>query len=123
MVEQGTLCVNADVVKKAGLYANTTAAAEAATNVYIKEAEGFLSAMTRYDWVTNYASISAIGKEILRDAVSSHAAIAVINFDMGGFTSRTEAQTMIDVNYTKVVDCINILNDDKGRSFTIKGSV
>jgi hypothetical protein len=123
MVEAGTLCTNANVELKSGLNANSTADAEAATNVYIKEAEGFICASARYDFVTNYATVSTIGKEFLRDVASSLAAIKVINYDMGGFTSRTEAQTMLDINYAVVVEGINLLRDDKYRDFIKSGVV
>jgi hypothetical protein len=122
MVEAGTLCINADVIKKSGVNASAVSTAEAYTNVFIKEAEAYISAITRYDWVTNYTSVSTIGKEILREAASSHAAIAAINYDMAGFNTRTEVQTMLDVLYSKFVDCINVLKDDQGRKFVIQGS-
>jgi hypothetical protein len=121
MAEAGVLCVNADVVKKAGLYANATASAEAFTNVFIKEAEGFICAQSRYDWVTNYASVSTIGKEFLRDAVSSLSAMDVINYDAEGFIS-TEAQVMLDILWNKVVESVNILRDDNVRSFILNGT-
>lgn len=121
MAEAGTLCINADVVKKAGANASTTATAEAYTNVFIKEAEGFVCTQARYDLVTNYSSISAIGKEILRDIVSSLAAVKAINYDMSGFTSRTEAQVMLDANYNTAVEGINLLRDEKYRAFIITG--
>jgi hypothetical protein len=123
MAEAGTLCINADVVKKAGANANTTAVAEAATNVYIKEAEGFVCSSARYDYVTNYASVSTIGKEFLRDLTSSLAAIKALNYDMSGFTSRTEAQTMLDVNYAIVTEGINLIRDDKHKDFILSGVV
>lgn len=123
MVEQGTLCVNADVAKKAGLNANATTIAEASTNVLIKEAEGFICASARYDFVTYYTSVSTIGKEFLRDVASSLAATKAINYDMSGFTSRTEAQTMLDINYAVVVEGINLLRDDKFKDFVKSGVV
>lgn len=122
MAEEGTLCIRADVLKKAGANANATATAEASTNVLIKQAEGFICGQSRYDWVTNYATISTIGKEFLRDICSSLAAVHAINYDMSGFTSRTEAQVMLDVNYSLVVEGINLLREDKFRKFVISGS-
>lgn len=122
MAEAGTLCINADVEKKAGTNANSTADAEAYTNVYIKQAEGQVCAMSRYDWVTNYSSISTIGKEFLRNVTSSLAALMVINYDMSGYTSKSEAQTMLDVNYAIVAESMNLLLDDKYRNFILNGS-
>lgn len=88
MVEAGTLCINADVLKKAGLRASATSIDEAYTNVYIKEAEGQICGASRYDWVTNYDTISDIGKEILRDATSAYAAMLVTNYDTSGYNTQ-----------------------------------
>ena len=114
-----TLCLSGAVILKAG--ANAVVLTDDNYTSLINEAEGFISAQSRYDWVTNYASVSAIGKTLLADLASNHAAIAVIENDMSGFTSRLEPQVMIDVLYSKLVDGINLLRDDKFRSFVIKG--
>lgn len=122
MVEAGTLCINADVVKKAGAKASSTAVAEAYTNVYIKQAEAFVCTQSKYDWVTNYASVSTLGKEFLRDVTSSLAAFYAINYDMSGFTSRTEAQVMLDVLWNGAVELINLLRDEDFKTFVLEGS-
>lgn len=123
MAEAGTLCINADVLKKAGANANTTATAEAYTNVFIKEAEGHLCASARYDWVTNYADVSAIGKEILRDAASAYAAVQAINYDMSGFTSRQEALTMVNILWAGFDKVITLLEKDNNyKDFILTGS-
>ena len=72
------LAIDADVLKLAGSGANATAAGATYTQVYLLQAEGMVCLETRYDWVTNVGSISAIGKEALRIAVASLAAISVI---------------------------------------------
>jgi hypothetical protein len=116
-----TLCDSGAVKIKAGANAPTFTAAQYTDA--INKAEGFVCTQARYDYVTNYASVSAIGKTFLKDVTSSKAAIEVMNNDMSGFTSRTESQVMLDVNYTNVVDCVNLLRDDKFRDFVIKGVV
>lgn len=122
MAEEGTLCINGDVVKKAGANASATSTAEAYTNVFIKMAEAQLSTSARYDWVTNYSSISTIGKEILRDAASSYAAVQSINYDMSGFTSRQEALTMVNILWAGFQKCINLLEKDNNyRDFILTG--
>lgn len=123
MAEAGTLCINGDVEKKSGLNGNSTADGESYTNVYIKMAEGNICAQSCYDWVANYASVSTIGKEFLRDVVSSLAAIYVITYDMKGYTSRTEAQTMLDVNWSIVAEGINLLRDNRWKDFVLKGDL
>ena len=122
MVEAGTLAINDNVLKKAGANHNTTYSAEAYTNVFILLGEGKLCLDTRYDWVTNYASVSAIGKEILREAVASYVAIDVINADMSGFTSRQEAIQMINVLWAKYTDIVKrIVEDNKYKDFILTG--
>jgi hypothetical protein len=123
MTEAGTLCNAMDVIRKAGINANGTIASEAYTNIYIKEAEGKICLDTRYDWVTNYASISTIGKEILREATASLTAIDVINDDMSGFTSRQEALIMINVLWARYKEVTNqITKDNKYKEFILSGS-
>ena len=116
-----TLCTSGAVKLKAGTNATTLTAAQYTD--LINKAEAFACCVSRYDWVTNYAGLSDTAKYLLQDLASSHAAISVINTDMSGFTSRTEAQVMLDVNYSKVVDNLNILRDDKYKEFVIKGEV
>lgn len=122
MAEEGTLAVNADVLKRAGSGASSTSSAESYTNVYIKLAEAQLSVSSRYDWVTNYSSISDIGKEILRDAVSAYSAVHVINYDMSGYTSRNEALTMINILWASFQKTISLLEKDNNfRDFILTG--
>lgn len=122
MVEAGTLAINANVTYEAGANASATSAAEAYTNIYIKKAEGKICLDTRYDWVTNYSDVSAIGKEILREAVSCYAAIAVINYDMSGFTTRQESLTMINILWARYADIVKrIVADNKYKEFILSG--
>lgn len=121
MVEAGTLCINADVLKKAGVNASSTSTAEAYTNVYIKEAEGQICAAARYDYVTNYTSVSTIGKEILRDAASSYAAVLAMNYDTTNYT-KNEALTMINILWAGFQKCIALLEKDNNyRDFILTG--
>jgi hypothetical protein len=122
MTEAGTLCTNSNVQYEAGANCSATSKAETYTNVYIKLAEGKISLDTRYDWVTNYSSVSTIGKEILREAVSCLAAISVINYDMSGFTSRQEALMMINILYARYYDIVKKLNSDNNfKDFILTG--
>jgi hypothetical protein len=116
-----TLCEKADVQLAAG--ANAPTLTDGQYTSLINMAEGFISTQSRYDWVTNYASVSGIGKEFLKDLAAVHAALSVVNNNMASFFSRLEAQTILDVLYSKLVDGINLLREDKFREFVIKGEV
>lgn len=122
MAEEGTLAINADVLKKATAQASSTATAEAFTNVYIKMAEGQLCAASRYDWVTNYSSVSTIGKQILKDAASSYAAVLAIEYDTTGFYSTSQALTIINILWAGFQKCLTLLEKDiKYREFILNG--
>lgn len=123
MAEAGTLCTNGDVLKMAGANADTTAASEAYTNVYIKMAEGELCEAARYDWVTNYASVSTIGKEILRKATAAYAATMVLNYNMRNYTSRQEALIMINILWAMAQKIILRLEKDNNyKDFILTGA-
>jgi hypothetical protein len=123
MAEEGTLAIRANVTYEAGANASSTSSAEAYTNVYIKKAEGKISLDTRYDWVTNYASVSTIGKEVLREAVSCYAAIMVINYDMSNFPSRQDALIRINVLWARYIDIVKrIVDDNKYKDFILTGA-
>lgn len=105
-----TLTAVATVKLKAGANFNT-AVTDGNITTLINQAEAYLMAITRIDWVALYSGLSATYKLILEDATSSHAAMAVINYDMSGYTSRQEALTMLNINYTRLTDSINQLKE------------
>ena len=122
MAEEGTLAINADVAYWAGANVDATYTAEAYTNKYIKAAEGLICLETRYDWVTNYASISTIGKEALRLATSTLAAIDSIQANMEDYTSREESLIMINILWAKYREVMALLlKDDKYKEFVLSG--
>ena len=105
-----TLTAVATVKLKAG--ANWNAAiTDGNITTFINQAEAYLMAVCRVNWVSLYSTIDATFKLILEDAASSHAAMAMINYDMSGYTSRQEALTMLNVNYTRLTDAINQLKE------------
>lgn len=113
MAEAGTLCINANVEHFSGANGSATADAEAYTNVYILEAEGIICAAARYDFVTNYALLTDRAKEFLRDATAGLAAISVISYDMSGYTSRIEAENMINILWAKWKQAKKLIEDQK----------
>lgn len=115
-----TLCDSGAVKLKAGLYASTLTAAQYTT--LINEAEAFLSTAAKYDWVDNYSSVDTNLKPLLSDAASCHAAIKVIQYNQGVFTSRQESQIMINVLWANLMEIVNRIRDDKFRTFVQRGT-
>ncbi len=117
MVDTGIFCTRDEVLRKAGANASSTATAEDYTNDFIAQAESVINVMTRYNWSDAYASLNDDVKGILKEAASNLAAIYVINYDMSGFTSRAEAETMIDILWANFQRDIKLLEDQANQTF------
>lgn len=68
-----------------------------AVDVWIKEAESVINSITRFNWSDEYSNLNADTRYILDDVASSLAAMKCINYDMSGYTSRNEANLMLNV--------------------------
>lgn len=116
MTDTGTFCATEDVTKAAGNGANSSAIAEAYTNAFVDKAEGFIMAACRYDFKTNYASISTIIKSVLKEATAALAACYCIQWDMFGYTTLEEATTMLNFLKLRFNECVNLLADGQTRA-------
>lgn len=94
-----TLCSSGAVVLKAGVNAKNLTTAQ--YTQLINQSESFISAISRYDWVANFAGLSTNLKLILEDTCSARAAVFVLNNDTSALTS-AEAQFRINVLWASV---------------------
>lgn len=109
-----TLCASGAAITKAGLNRNTDVSMSGAVmDAWSDQAEGVIVARTRKDWVDDYANVDAHVKFILDDVCSSIIAKQIIAYDMSGYTSRAEAQTMLDVQDDVVRSGLKELEDFK----------
>ena len=83
----------------------------------INEAESEINDQIRINFTDIYGSLNNDVKKLLESACAAHAAMAVIQHDMSGYTSRAEAQTMLDVNYTRFKDAMAILEEKEATKF------
>ena len=97
MTETGIMTTNAGVKAKAGAYANGTAVGETNTNLYIHMAEGVINSLSKFNWCDIYAGLDTDVIYMLDDCASNLAAMYAIQYDMSGFSSLAEAQTMLNV--------------------------
>lgn len=117
MVDTGIFATTAEIGYKAGAGASATSKAEAYTNSYIAQAESTINVMCRYNFSDNYASLNADVKNILKQVASDLAAIYVIQYDMSGFASRTEAEDMINILRDSALRGMSLLRDKKAQDF------
>ena len=117
MADTGIFATTAEVQRKAGANANTTANVEAYINDFMTQAESKINVLSQYNWSDAYSGLNADVKAILKEAASNLAAMYVIQYDMSGFTSRFEAETMLDVLKDGFNQALALLKDIKKRDF------
>lgn len=82
----------------------------------VRFASGAIStvcAVARENFVDSFTTLNDDLKHIISDTVTSLAAIPCITYDMSGFTSRIEAEDMINVNRDIALRGLSILRDKK----------
>ena len=117
MADEGIFATTAEVERKAGANCSAVSKAEAYTNDYVAQAESTINAMCRFNFSDNYATLNDDTKMILKSVASDIAAIYVISYDMSGFTSRVEAEDMINILRDNALRGLSILRDKKVQEF------
>lgn len=95
-----TFATSGACLLKAGANINsafTGASADANWTSYINQAESYINTITKINYTDAYAALNDDVKKILEDCASNIAGTYAISYDMSGFTTLSEAQTMLDV--------------------------
>ena len=123
MANAGQFAQDADILLRVGTNASATVKAAGWFDTIILDVEAVINCVTRYDWSTADAAtaLNASVRGVLIDTGACLAAIQGINFDMSGFTSRTEAEDMITLLRDTALRNLSVLRDLKTQTF-IKGA-
>ena len=81
-----------ELIRIVGSGANATAKSVTNASIYAGNAEGYVNAITRYDWGTNWATCNAKAKKLVKEAMMCLAAVDIVNYSTLGYQSRFEAQ-------------------------------
>ena len=117
MSDTGIFATTAEVERKSGSGASATSKAEAYVNQYMMEAESYINSVCRYNFSDAYTSLNDDTKGILKECATCMAAINVIQYDMSGYTSRIEAEDMVNILRDAYLRCIQLLRDKKVTDF------
>ena len=96
---------------------NTTANKEALELMAIS----YLSDLMRYNIADNYAALNVDAKKIFSEYCARFIAVACIAYNMAGFTSRIEAEDMLNVHIMRMNKIEKLLVDQKTITY-IKGA-
>ena len=111
-----TLCTSGLAIIKAG--ANVGAVPVTAWDGYIEEAEGFLNALVKYDLVTNWITVSGLSAApMLSEYCCRSAAIQGILYDPSGYTDGIEAENMVTVHWSRMLQIQELLEADGVQDF------
>ena len=113
----GIFCTVAEVERKAGANCSAVSKAEAYVDDYTTQVESVINSLCRFNFSDAYAGLDADVKGILKEVASNLAAIYVISYDMSGFTTRTEAENMINILRDGALRGLSILKDKKVQDF------
>jgi hypothetical protein len=117
MADTGIFATTAEVQRKVGAGASATSNVEAYINDYMTQAESFINVTTRFNWSDAYSALNVDVKGILKETASNLAAIYVIIYNMSGYTSRVEAEDMINVLRDAALRNLALLRDKKTEEF------
>jgi hypothetical protein len=81
-----------EIVAAVGAGASATALSFQYASNFVSNAEAFVNAVTRYDWTTNWSSITSTAKNIVKEAIITLAAAWIVDYDVKGYDSRFEAE-------------------------------
>lgn len=81
------------------------------------QAESYLNNLTRNNYSDSYSGLNTNVKLILSEYVARYTAIAGIAYNMAGFTSRVEAEDMINIHLFRMNKIEKLLIDQKTVTF------
>lgn len=117
MADTGIFATTAEVSRKAGAGASATSNTEAYINDFMTQVEAFINVVTRKNWSDAYSTLNVDVKGLLKEVASNLAAIYVIQYNMSGYTSRVEAEDMINVLRDAALRGLALLRDKKTQEF------
>lgn len=116
MAHTGIFATSDEILVKAGENYDTSIT-EARINALCLQVESLINCVSRYNWSDNYADANADVKGLLSEAESNLVAIYIISFNMAGYTSRIEAEDMINILRDGALRALSLLRDKKVQDF------
>lgn len=121
MGHTGIFATKAEIDVKVGENVDATGYTEANINNACAQSESFINCLCRYNFSDTYASLNGDVKRILSEASACWVAMDFISYNMAGFSSRVEAEDMLNVLDSKLMKCLALLTDQNTLTF-IKGA-
>lgn len=111
---------------KCGAGVSPLASSEPYANSFVKQAESVINMVCRKVFAidgTTFTALPTTTKGILTEVASNIAAIYAIQYDMGGFNSRIEAEDMINILRDAALRGLSLLRQQPQKDFLPKGTL
>jgi hypothetical protein len=114
-----TIALSGSVLLKAGVGVNADITSGVIdVDSWIEEAEGYLSALTKYDLVSNWITLSGSSAgPMLSEYCARNAAIEAISYDMSNYTDGIEAENMITIHWSRMLQIQELLENSDVQDF------
>lgn len=106
------LVTEAELNAMAGELVDATGWVEANKQTWANQAGGYLCGLCKYDLITNVATLTAQGIQIFAEYIARYAAVGGIAYNMAGFTSRIEAEDMINIHVYRMMQIEKLLEKE-----------
>lgn len=118
MAHTGIFATSDEILTKAG--ANySTGVTEARINALCLQAEGYINVVTQKNFSDAYGALNADVKSLLGMVESDIVAAYIISYNMSGYTSRAEAQTMLDLLWASASRGLAVLKQQANRDWMV----
>lgn len=117
MVYTGTIVTSAEMVFMAGENVDATGSVEANWNYLAYYAEAYLSALVKYDIVTNWATMTANYKRLFTEYAARYAAIQLIAYNMTGYTLSRMAENLVNIHWARLQEIKSLLDNSDIQDF------
>jgi len=117
MAYTGIIVTEAEMNFYAGENVDATGNTEANHNILAGQAEAYLTTLMKYDIATNWASLDSVKRKIFSEYAGRFSAVSLISYNMAGYTSRIEAEDMINIHVFRMQQIENLLSQASIKDF------
>jgi len=117
MAATSILSTDAEMNAMAGANVNATGWTDENKTSWGLQAECYLNTLCRFNFSDNFASLNIDVKYLLSEYVARYTAMCGILYDMSGYTTRLEAEDMINVHVFRLRAIEKLLVDQKSVTY------
>jgi hypothetical protein len=121
MAHTGKFATSDEILVKAGANVAGAGATEARINDLCAQAESLINVVAQFNFSDWYNEANSDLRQLLAEAESNFVAIYLIMYDMSGYTSRVEAEDMINVLRDGLLRALALLKDKRSREYMDDG--